>query len=373
VHRHRIKISIVLFLVMLLSTGCWDSADIEHKDITTAVLIDKTETGYAFYAEIASLVGGGTGESSQGSMPRSQVIHGGGATFVEAREALERQSDQRIYLASVQNVIFTETILYSGIEHYLYRFRQNPEYRKRAMVAATGEKPEDLFSAASEHNTLVGLAINDTIESLVDTGQLYHFTMGDVLEALACPCKGYLIPRVSLVGQDVAADGYCVMYGGICKGYIPIDEGKFIVYVQGKAPPFHYAIPYEENSITVEIRLKKNPTKVDYRDGQIKFCLDMVCQADLLYMKDDFAMDAAAMEEIEEKLERQLTAEFRNIVHASQKVYGVDYLRFHEAFHIHYPDEYKQVDWKAAYPEAEIAVDVAVELGGGNIDYEPEA
>ena len=365
---------VFLLSLSLLAAGCWDSTPIEETDITTTVLVDKTKNGYAFYTEIASLTGNSGGGEGGGSAPQSKVMRAEGPSFVDAREGLERQGDKPVNLTGVQCVLFTERFLYSGINEYLYRFRQDTRYRKTAMVAATGENPDEIFAAASENNVLVGHVVNDTLDSLADIGQLYHFTMGDVLEVLACPCKGYLIPRIGLTERekDIEVNGFYVMDGGVCLGIIPMEEGEFIVYIQGNVPPFRYAMPYNENSVTAELRLHKEPVKIEYAGGKIEIGLRFVCDTNLLYMNDDIKVDDAMMEEIGEELKRQLTEEFICVIRTSQEMFQLDYLKFHEAFRIHYPDAYKEMDWKEEYPKARITVDVAVNIKGSNIDYEPE-
>ena len=372
--RKTIKITILLTLISLLATGCWDDTPIEKYDITTTVVVDTAPGGYSFCLEIASLAGSGGNEESGGSAPKSRVLYGEGPSFVEARQELERQSDKPIYLSGVQCVIFTERMAYGGIGEYMSRFRQNPRYRKTAMAAVTGINPEDLFAAASENNTLVGSAVTDTLDSLTDLGFLYHMTMGDVLQIISCPCKGYLIPRIGLTGKehDIEMDGFCVMDGDICRGIIPMEDGEFIVYTRGNAPPFHYAMAYNENSYTVEIRLRRTPVKVYYTDGKIRIDLSFTCKATLIYMDSGKTIEDTEMQDAEEKLERALEKEFTKVIRTSQEDFRIDYLKFHEEFRIHYPDVFKQIDWKEEYPKAQIKVYVDASLTGSNIDYEPE-
>lgn len=367
-----IKLAILMVFVILTFTGCWDSVSIEKKDITTAVLVDKTDNGYAFYIEIASIAGSSTGEEAQ-QTPRSKMLVGEGETFVDAREELERKSDKPVSLFGVQCVIFTEKFAYSGIEEYMYRFRQNPEYRKTALAVVTRENPEDLFGAASENNTLIGLTVNDTLQSQVDTGYLYPFTMGDLLTVLACPYKGYLLPCVDLDNnKEPMLDGFCVMDGSNCLGYIPIEDSESIVYIRNNMSPFHYALPYAENNITLELHLKKSGTDVSYNDGQIQICLHFTCKANLLYMSDNLTVDEAVRQKITDELKNKLTEEYKKVIETSQKIFKCDYLKFHESFRIKYPEQYKDMDWSEEYQKATITVDFSVEVVGGNIDYEPK-
>ena len=47
-------IAAALFSRLFLS-ACWDMQDIENQNIVTAVIVDKTETGYALYIEVAAI------------------------------------------------------------------------------------------------------------------------------------------------------------------------------------------------------------------------------------------------------------------------------------------------------------------------------
>lgn len=46
---------IAMLLATVTFTGCWDSLDIEKRDIVTALIVDKKEDHYYFYTEIAEL------------------------------------------------------------------------------------------------------------------------------------------------------------------------------------------------------------------------------------------------------------------------------------------------------------------------------
>lgn len=371
----RILSGILLLCMVVSVSGCWDSEPIEKKDITTSVLVDKIETGYAFYVEVASLaVRGGQSEGGGGNSPGSAVIFGEGPTFVDAREAVDRQSDKPVYLAGVQCVLFSERMAYSGIAEYMYRFRQNPEYRKTAIIAVTGENPDDLFRAASENNTLIGSAVNDTFHALEETGHVYRMTMGDVLEILSSDCGGYLIPRIGLTERekDVELIGFSVMDGDTCIGQIPIEKGEFTIFIRSDNLSFRYALPYQDHVYTTDIRLQKKPVKTRYEDGQIWISLNFTCTAELLYMDENMKVEDPMLKQIEAALQRQLTEEFIQVIRTSQEMFKLDYFRFCEAFRIRYPDAFKQMDWKEQYPNAKVTVDVAVDLRQSSIDFAPE-
>ena len=369
-----IKFFIIIVLVLSMTTGCWDSRDIEEKSIVTTVVVDKTDIGYAFYVEIASISqsSDNQGNPQGGSIKKSIVLKSEGTDFTEAREDLDRKSSNPNYLGGDQCVILTENMAYSGIEEYMYRLRQIPDYRKTLDVVVTPEKPEDLLNANTGNKELVGFVIEDTLQTLVDSGYCVHLSLADLLEALASPYKCYFMPTIGLRDKEIALIGYSVFYGGICKGFIPIEESEGLIIMRAKNPSGTFTIPYKDNRITVETHMTKRNTDVDYIDGKITLNIKYECDAMLLYLDKNIAVTDEVTQRASADLEKTLEKEISDTILKSQKTFGYDYLNFYNAFRIKYPDAAKNIDWLHLYPNAQFNVDVIVDLDtNGKLDYNP--
>lgn len=369
-----IKLFTVIIAALFLTTGCWDSYDIDEKDIVTAVVVDKTDKGYAFFVEIASSSRSNDSQSNEqgGSARKSILLKSEGINFTEAREDLDRKADKPIYLGADQCVILTEKMAYSGIEEYMYRMRQVPEYRKTLDVVATPERPEDILNASTENNELVGISIDNTLQTLVDSGHCIHFSLSDLLEVLASPNKCYFMPTIGLRDKELALIGYSVFYGGICKGFIPMEESEGLIIMRAKKPAETFAVPYKDNYITVETHITKRNTDVIYKDGQIAFNLEYKCEATLLYLRKNMAVTDDVTQEVSKETEKMIEKEISDTIKKSQKVFGYDYLNLFNVFRIKYPEAAKNMDWLHKYPNARFSIDVAVDLDtSGKLDYNP--
>lgn len=358
----------VFCLIPCIAAGCWDSREIEEMDINTTVIVDKTDTGYSFTIEIASYT---NVQSEQGGTPQSKVLKGEGATFDEARDELERRSDRIVNLSEVQCVVFTERMAYSGIAGYMYRFRENPDYRKTVYAVVSPETPDALMGAASESNTLVGESINDTLESLIYDKQLYAVSMGNILTNLECEYKGYLIPGIALRDNEITFIGYYAMDGNACKGFIPVNEAFGIVQFHRNTPEFHYDIKYKDRPVALNIVLKKKRTNVSYAGGQVHIGIHFDCTASVAYTDGTMEVADDDRKKIGEVLEDSLTSRIMHTVDTSKRL-QCDYLDMHEEFRIRYPDIYIGMDWEKEYPNADISVTVSVRMKEGNIDHRPK-
>ena len=362
-----------MILVLTVSTGCWDSKDIEEKHIITAVIVDKTDLGYAFYVEIASISQSKDteGNEQRGSARKSIILRSEGATFTDAREDLERKSNVPIYLGADQCIVLTQKMADNGIEQYMYRLRQIPEYRKTVDVVVTSEKPEDLLNAKTQNDQQVGFSIEDTLQTLVDEGHCIHFSLAELLEALAAPNKCYFTPTIGLRDNEIALTGYSVFYGGICKGFIPAEEAEGLIIMRAENPRGTFDVPYMDNCFTVETYMTKRNINAVYENGQIIFNLEYGCDAMIQYLKKDMAVTYEVTREVRKELEKMLLKEIYDTIIKS-KALGYDYLNFYNVFRIKYPDVAKSIDWLNEYPNAEFNIDIVVNLDTtGNLDYNP--
>ncbi len=119
------KILIVLIVVLFTTSGCWDSTNIEDRDICTSVIADKDGDTYTFYVEVPDIsLKFQNSQSEQGANLKASIVKGSGKSYAEARTALDRALNKPVYLGAVQSLILTERLADSGIDEYALRLRQ---------------------------------------------------------------------------------------------------------------------------------------------------------------------------------------------------------------------------------------------------------
>ena len=83
-----LKVFITVLLITLTATGCWDALDINDRDIVTAVVVDKTDYGYAFYGEIPPINKGGVAKEGSIIRMKPAILKSEGRSLEEARANL---------------------------------------------------------------------------------------------------------------------------------------------------------------------------------------------------------------------------------------------------------------------------------------------
>ena len=363
-----VKLILISFLLSaLLLGGCWDVQDIEERSIATLVALDKTEDGYRFFVEFAEPSGGGS-ESAGGS---KYVYHQGkGKNFAEARAALDNKAKNPIYLGAVNAVVVTKRMAYYGIKEYMYRLREINDYRKVVDIFVIDCEPEEL-ALLGKGETSVGKTIEDTMKTLVKSGgRMYdRSNLGFILESLASPCKSFLLPCVSIKENSIAVAGFYVFNDGVCVGVLGAEESWGMQLFNQKKSERYYTAPIGGDEATVRLTLKKKKVEPSFENGRIGFLISVEFYAVLAYVTEEIEFDAQLTEELKRNLEHRIAEDIARAVYDSQKVYRTDYMSFCIPFRIKYPVEFREMDWHGAFPDADITIEVAVNL---DVEGEPD-
>lgn len=370
-----VKFSNLIFLLLLFCTGCWDAVDLEDKDITTVVIVDKTGGGYSFTLELADISYGkesGNGNGGSQNAQKHSILKSEGANYTEAREDLDRKADKPIYLGAVNTVVLTQNLAYYGIKEYMFRLRQITDYRKTVDVVITPERPEDLLNVKPEHASGVGMAIEDTLQSLVNTGQTFHMNLGDILEALASPVSCYLLATIGIRDDEIALIGYSAFDDGQCIAFIPIEQAQGIVMLKAKDPRRDYTVPCKNGHVTIHTRIRKKSIKPSFANGKISYKLHFYIDAELLYPANNIPITEEMDKQIALDLKDMMKKEVEFTIKQAREEYECDYLGFSTSFRIRYPEEFKKMDWEKEFPKAEFAIDLTIDHESvGNLDYKP--
>lgn len=346
-------------------TGCWDLKDINKKMIIITVINDKKDNEYYFYLEIANTEASSSDETKKnGAGKKYMYVTGHGKTIIEARNNLDYQLNRPVYLSAIKTFIFTENFAKEDLVEYLYRLRNNENYRKKMIILTTKEDPEELLKILNERDLSVGIAADELLTTLKESGKSFLRPTLQLLEHFSSNHTCFLISCIGVQDKNIALKGYSVLDGTKVDGYIPIEESKGIIYLKGEKIKFQYIIPYKDINYTVEATLKKRDIKPKYENGKISFDVKFDIEATIKYgdKKIPYNLNYEDITKMSEILKATMKTEIANAIDRSQNEFKCDYLEFSDEFRIHYPNDFKEMDWQKEYPDANIQTDINIDL-----------
>lgn len=345
---------LLIAIVAFLLSGCWDSSDIQEKDIHITQLADYKDGNYILYGEVANFAAesqkGGEAESNKNR--NFNIIMAMGKTLAQARDEMNRRSSNPIYLGAGKILGFTDRMAETGLEEYLNRSRSQHDARKSLKIITTPEEPNNLLNAVHNNSSSVGLTIDKMMESLVDEGSSFNVNIGKILEALAVKKAGFLIPEVNIKNSEITFTGYAVFDNAKKIGFIPAEDRQGVVYFLHPKASFNYEIWNNSRMFHLKVSLKKKKIETIFVDGKLSFDVNMNFTAELNYSDKAMPLDDEEKAQLEVILSDTVRQDILKALEASQKTYQCDYLQIYRYFRAEHNSEFKAIDWKKAYSEA---------------------
>ena len=384
--RRLMRLGILVIVLQVFCTGCWDHRDINDLAISTVLGFDKitAENGVdqwqvsAFVMQ-AGKAGGKTGLSASSQEGRPEIVwRGKGLTISEAILDFIKRSPRIPFFADAYSVIIGERAAKEdllAIIDYLNRLR---EQRPGAFVMIAKGNACELFEAEPEAAISVSRDLKDLAENATDVKgiargvKLMDFTE-DLLstdrdpvasevrlfhtkekrgDELAGPPKAILVEGLAifkdakLVGwlNKEQTIGYNLLTNKISQGDIIIQvkkEGKWFVFLVEKSKP--------------EIKAKLIADKLNIN-------IEIVAKGRIT---EDNGIDLAPseIEAVEYAISEQIGA---MVMHTVETVRGYesDCLGFSEALHHYSPKDWKKVKphWRETFLEANVEVKVSAKV-----------
>lgn len=361
--KNRCKLIIMLLLTGFLLTGCWDAADVSSLDLSTMVILDRQGDELSFTVEIAKISStSGSGEGG-GEGKKQTYLIGSGKSLSEARDALDMQMDKPLFLGTVRALILTEHAAANDLAEYLFRLRENQEYRQKVNIAIIQEDPLALIGAENETDQPLGFVIDDTIHTAQENGQTCAVTTEKYVNDILAK-RGFIVQHIGLVDKQIRLDGYSVFRDAKLVGFIPMEDSRGLSYMLSDKPIWVYRLPGGDGFVTAEVELARRKIKPSYRDGRIGFQVQLAFKAAIQYKSDVslFPLNEQNIRRYCEDLNQVLAQEIRAAIEQSQNQFQSDYLNLGEVFRLAYPDEFERMDWPAEYPGAEIEVSTSIDI-----------
>ena len=359
---------LMLLVLSIFLTGCWDYADINEKSIVISLGVDKVDGKYEFSTEIAKLTPLVGEDKAQPASVYSDTSLGD--TFEEARVDYDVKRPFPTFLGATRVVIFSKGYAKEGVEPYLNRINNIFDYRKTVLAVVSQDPPRDLLKIKVESDISVGFHIEDNINSLAHRGTALYPTIGDLLSDVALGEVGYLLPYVGIERNSIAYLGLAVMKDSKLIDIIDVNDTVGILYMLSDNPQFSEAIPSEKdpkNKLSLRTSIKKRKIKTDYVDGKAVINVSLDLKTQLQYQYYIEPISDAEIKKIEDIIAEKVKNDILAAIEKSQKKYKCDIFEFARYFRADNPKIYERIKWREEYPDAIVNVDVKAKIVNKNL------
>lgn len=373
----RLKISLSLLLLIMVSvmfSGCWNYREINDMAIVTSIAIDKDikNNKYDITLEIAHSEHG-----EKGGRINSKIYKGKGDTIFEGIRDLIAVIGQRAYWSHTKVVIISKAVAENDISPVLdWLFRDQELRRDIDVFISKSSTSEDILYTDPELQNTVGFSLSSTIKNQKSSNRFPRTVSGDIANNFAEAEKSILIP---LVGREKGNLNKSSVYGSaILKrervvGYLSGEDTFNSLWLQGKVKVGTFVIKElikPKINATIEIFNTSTKTKtINFKDG-VKIVVNISADIALAELSDVVPFDKKEkQEEIKKAIEKDIEERLINTIKMAQGEYKTDIFNFYDKVRIYNPKYYKKVslNWGEEFSHLPVEVKADVHIRGSQV------
>jgi len=355
---------IILLIIPLLLTGCWDYEDVNNKCIVITIGVDLVDDLIEFSGEIAK-ISASKKEEEKAQAGDVYNLLSYGKTFEEARVHYDAENPYPVFLGATRVVVFGTDYAKEGIEPYLNRIDSLYDYRKTLLSVVSRERPKELFDLKVDKDISVGFLIEDIMNHLTTKGESLYPIVGEILSDIALGKVGYLLPYVGIEQDVLHYLGFAVMKDSKLIDIIDIYDTGGLLYIMADKPQLSEVLDSEknkENKLSFSTQMKKRKIKTDYKNETVNINIDLDLSAVLRYQYYMESISDGDIKNFEKMISEKIEKEIISIIKKAQNDFECDIFRFAKYFRAQNPEIFRTIKWEDEFLKAEIEVNVKTKI-----------
>ncbi len=390
--KHRkIRVVILLYIVIPLLSGCWDSKEIEQRATVLAIGVDiasekerKKEDEISHLSEkfpipdeemikvTAQIAVPGRiplgPQQPGGSVKPVLVVEVVGHTFQDAMLSLQQEVADELFLGHLRIIVLSQDIARSGTIRFNDFLRRNPEIRRTASLVVSKESAAKYMKITPELERIPSLYLADMVDNLSAIGKFPPSFIGLFWTIYSSKGQDPYLPYLKLKGKStIQLNGLAYFHHDKMVGKTsPLEIGVFMA-VRGIGRGGYGAfveVPGKDETVLVRAVSRNTRTKVTLKNGKphVSIKIQYESEIDEKESANIRLSDSAILKKIEKESSKNTKKSIEKLIAKTQKTKS-DIFGFGEHFRAKLPQYWnKNVKTKDKWDEVYMNVTFDVKV-----------
>ncbi|MPM68252.1 hypothetical protein SDC9_115183 [bioreactor metagenome] len=226
---------------------------------------------------------------------------------------------------------------------------------------------------STKQNTSIGFFVENNIQSLFKDTHV-DISIANVISESRIKDLGLLLPTIDIIEGKPQYIGLSVIKDFKLVDIIDINDSTGVLFLMSPNNPLILTLPdpkHPTNVLTISTRVKNRKIKTSWENGKAIINVSLSTNASLSFQYELQGKSPEDIKQLEAVLSKHIKKMITESVSKSQNNYKVDIFEFVKYFKAQNPIQYRQIEWGKVYPEAEVNVDVKVNITDKNaMEYE---
>lgn len=382
--RRKIYALVLMALLTLLNTGCWDKVEIDERAFITVLGYDKYEgedgeqegdveketeqrpvnryIRTATYPNVALIAGKAEGQPF--------FVHSTTAiSWADGRQQIALRDNKNYDAYHLKAMIFSEEL---AKDEKLFRemfdtFQRSVFLNRKLYFFVTPNKAQEILMTDTGKNMDVGLYIEELMDKETRPTRMAKSDLGTVVIDLN-ESNAALAPRIVKSGKELKVSGAAVLKDNKMVGVLGELETRNALILKGEMESAEYTIKVDD--LFIVISQTDSDTKMKaYEDKDGKIIVDFIIGAEgditqHYFQTPDVPFDVKYIEKVNNTAGELISKELEELFKKVQKDFEADIFKVGEHLRKFEPDIWEKVKdrWDEIYPDIKVKVNFEMNI-----------
>lgn len=369
------KLSIILSLLLLLLSGCWDSINIEERGfiVGSAIDLEEMKEDKPIYSITDQLVPSTSfGNTAQGESDEPYLnLTMDGSSIYRIEEELAAISSKTPYYEHLKIIAISEEVAKTDslMKQLIDRYIRDVSLRRGVHVVITKDQASDLLDVDNPENKLPSIHIHQMLkQNSEDAGFLTPLRLGEI-EELHLRKRSYVLPLMSTNGETIGRKAGAVFQGPKGKMVGNFNEKEMLGLELYKEDANENVIEftYHDHVFAFKIEQVKSKQKIDTsKQPNIKVNSNISLYGTIKEAPiDEDITSTETIKAMQEAIEKEAEKTVEAIIEKSQKELHADVFNLWQKLQTKHYSTWKEIrdDWEEGedYFANNVTFDIDVE------------
>lgn len=371
---------IVIIAILAISlSGCWNYSDIEKLSIVMGMTIDKDKAtqNYLITMEVIDIQLG----VKEATLGTTLVSSQGKSVFDAIRNAINKH-DKKLYFSHMKILIISDQIAKEGIIPSLDFMNRHGETRHDLDILVAKCKASTILTEYQSTSNIISTHIYESLETEDSLSKAPKIELWEFINDISEEGKAAILPRIDLVTEgnkkEILIEGTGVFKGDKLLGYLNGDDTKILLLIKNRIKGGLFIVEEidETSDTNVTLEIFDNKTKRTPRvEGenitmQIEIATSVSVGENLT--NEDFTKEEG-LKKLKDVAESEIETDVQKLVKKVQKEFKSDIFGFGEEIRAKKPEVWKEVkdNWDQAFMVVEVDVKADIKIDNAGFEAEP--
>lgn len=365
----KLIVCILVFMITITLSGCWDQNEVDDLAIVIGIGIDKVpgENPIQITAQIANPTS--TVKTGEATGQPFVIMTVNGKTVYDAIKNFTKESPRKLFLSHNYVIVFGDSMARHGLENVLDYFEREPLFRRTSWMVVTESTAKEILETEIPLQKYQAIGIKDMIkhfkqESLIKVIKWEEF----ISEYESGPtCAVATLMNVTPQKQ-IKLNGTALFSRDKLAGYLDNQESVGLLWILNDIKDAKVGIncPGEETgTINFKVTETKHSIKPSSRGDRLLLDLEIEAESTIaeINCKNVNIESQLVLSNLEKMQEEEIKKQILMTIQKTKQL-GTDPLQFGEAFRRNDPKKWKTLkkEWEEHFKNLEVTVHVTSKI-----------